>query len=353
MGGVKIPSLIHHIGFALAVGMLLPAMAVLAGCRQPLPPMIRYAPIAHRGLEGAVEISAGPTRLVVVPQWAGRISVLDFGQGNVLWQDPSIDGKVLPAADAWGPWDGNATDLMSADGRRQWIGLWLHPYPKVVPHYQRGERSPQLSGVEVSSAVNAETGLSISKRYELSADGRTLRYSVTVSAQKPASGGWTVWERALVPATTYAVAPLDKSHPGPGPEGYAVHEGATVRPADRLSVHDGFLVVRGGTGAGVGVAARLRNGWIACVYGRHVLLISYPLDPAGKYPHMGGANAFFWLAPENLEIEPMSPQVSIGPEAPYTFAQVWRWLTLPESVSADDPAAVGRWISQQAQVMHP
>ena len=87
------------------------------------------ATIGHRGLEGCVELRAGDTRVVVAPPWAGRLSVLDFGWGNVLARDPKVDGKVLAPEAAWAPWDGNATDILRSDGRHQWPRLWLHPWP--------------------------------------------------------------------------------------------------------------------------------------------------------------------------------------------------------------------------------
>lgn len=123
---------------------------------------VKAETVKHRGIEGCVEITAARTRLVVVPAWAGRISVLDFGAGNVLWTDPKLDGKD------------------------------------------------------------------------------------------------------------------------------------------------------------------------------------------GRYPHHGGANSLFWIAKDQIELEPLSGEVALSTGESMSFTQVWQWLDLPEKLDAGDAAAVGRWVEEQA-----
>jgi len=297
------------------------------------------ADVAQRGIEHCVEIKAGHTRLVVVPAWAGRISVLDFGAGNVLWSDPKLDGKVLKPDVGWAPWDGNATDIFRSDGKHQWPGLWLHPWPKV---------KPLANGVEVSSGVGAEARLSARRVYRLSPDGRMLAYNYVIGCEGGPETGWTIWERALVPSGGYALAPVVKGEASPN--GWAVRDNATVEPADRAVTCGDFLVMRAGTKKGVGLAARLRAGWIASVRGGHALLMTFELAKDGKarYPHCNGAQAAFWLAPEQIELEPMSCEVALRPNLSMSFTQVWHWLDLPESLDPNDAEAVGKWLEKQA-----
>lgn len=296
---------------------------------------VRVAYVEHRGFADCVELTAGPTRVVVVPQWAGRLSVVDFGGGNVLKTDPRIDGRALAADVPWMPWDGNATDLMrGSDRRSQWPGLWLHPYQVV-----------QLGGdfIELRSRPSADTGLQVSKRYELAGDGLSLRYTVKITRlDGDAAEGWTIWERALMPVGRYALAPLRRG--GAFPEGYTTRDGGTVAPADRVTVAGDYLVMRPGTTQGAGLAVQLAAGWLAAVADGGVLAMTFPLEPTGPYPHYDAATAIPWIGPDVIEMEPVAPQMHLKRGESASFTQVWRWLTPPSNLDLTQPAAVGRWI---------
>ncbi len=296
--------------------------------------------IEHRGFAGCVELAQGSTRVVIVPQWAGRLSMLDFGGGNLLKHNPMIDGRALAADVPWMPWDGNATDLMrQSDGRSQWPSLWLHPYEVV-------EAGP--GGVALRSQPSVETGLVVDKRYELIDDGKALRYTVTITrvSGDPAEG-WTIWERALMPVQQYALAPLKR---GKLADGYATRDGGVIDPPDRVTVAGGegqYLVMRKGTKEGAGLAIHLAHGWLAAVWGQGVLAMTFPIDEKGTYPHFNGATAIPWIGPDVIEMEPVGPLVHLKEGESASFTQVWRWLPLPEEVDGNDPAAVGRWVDER------
>jgi len=312
-------------------------LAQAAGCAA-----VQVSVVTHRKIDNCVEVKAGTTRLVVVPAWAGRISVLDFGAGNVLWSDPKLDGRLVKPAEGWAPWDGNATDILRSDGKSQWKGLWIHPWPKV-------RRLPD--GVEVESEVSPETQLSARRTYRLSPDGTRLSYSFTITCHGGTAAGWTIWERALLPPDGYVVAPIARE--GAFPEGWKLREGASVEPADRVTRLGDFLVLRAGTVKGTGLAARLRAGWAAHVVGNHALLDVFPLSKDGRYPHQGGAQAFFWVDKDKLELEPLSSEAVLSPGQSLTFTELWHWLELPAGVEPSDPEAAGRWLDGRAAGLIP
>ena len=339
----------HRLGRCGEVLALCLLACPVTGCAR-----IKVSMLTHRKIENCVEVRAGRTRLVVVPPWAGRISVLDFGAGNVLWSDPKIDGRVLKPAEGWAPWDGNATDIVRSDGKRQWKGLWLHPWPNV---------KLLDNGVEIESEVSAEAKLSARRVYRLSPNGKMVAYNYVISNRDGPPTGWTIWERALVPAGGYAIAPVARG--GAFPNGWIVRDNATVDPPGCAVAHGGFLVMRAGTKTGVGLAARLRAGWIGSVRGSHALLVTFELAKEGKtelphgvvrfpepgevrYAHCNGAHAAFWLAPEQVEIEPLSPEITLSGGLSGSFTQVWHWLDLPKHLDRDDPAAIGEWLEKQA-----
>lgn len=319
---------------------------------------VKVTPVTHRKIDKCLQLSAGKTRLIVMPAWAGRISVLDFGTGNVLFTDPAVDGKIVKPQDNWGPWDGNATDIFKLvnaqknERKNQFAGLWLHPWntvslmnepastlPSSAPTDQGGTR------VEIASEVSRDAGLSARRAYTLWPDGTKLRYEYTITNRSGKTDSWTICERALVPATGYVILPIAKG--GAFPEGFAARDNTKVEPADRAVVQGEFLVLRAGTTTGAGFAARLRAGWIGVVRDGHVLLMTYPIAKDGKYPYYNGANVMPWLNKNNIELEPLSPEVTLDNGKSYTFTQVWHWLAIPQTINADDAAVVGQWAEKQ------
>ena len=297
---------------------------------------VEVTEMEHRGLTNCVEITAGQTRVIVAPAWAGRVSVLDFGAGNVMFRDAGLDGKTVGPDAGWMLWDGNATDVVRSDGRSQWPPLWLHPYEMA---------SMGGNHVEMCSDVNADTGLIASKRYELSDDGRTVTYTFTVTRQAGgAAEGFTVWERALMRVGRYAIAPLDRTW-GDG-KGWRQREARPrwVYPQTCLQEVGDTLVMRSGIYEPVGLAVRLRAGWIAIVEAEGVMLIEFPLEADGSYPHHGGANFMPYLNQESIELEPVSAEFHLEVGQTASFTQQWRWLAPPANLDLDDPAAVAKWV---------
>jgi hypothetical protein len=359
----------------LTMWILLTATCAQAPAAEPAPVTLKVQTVTHRQVDGCLEMTLGKTRLVVVPAWAGRISVLDFGGGNVLWNDPKVDGKILPLGEAWGPWDGNATDVATFIGperKSQWKGLWLHPWKTIsVPGLPTFTAEPGskaglsatrtygpvppapkwLEPLTIASEVSPETHLSAERSYALSADGQSLTYTYTLINHGGEARGWTVGERALVPGGGYALAPVQKG--GDMPEGWMPRDKTQVAPPELAKAAGDFLVLRAGAKKGAGLAARLRAGWLAGVRGGHALLMTWPIAREGKYPAYSGAHALFWIAEEYLELEPLSAQMLLDEGQSAGFTQVWHWLALPPDVREDDPQAVGKWLEKRAAEMPP
>ncbi len=315
-------------------------LSVCAGPRVEHHPTVHADRVDHREFADCPRLRAGSTELIVVPQWAGRISRLDFGSGNVLHTNPRIDGKVLAADQGWMRWDGNATDIVRADGKHQWPGLWLHPWPD--------HEMTDAGIVRIISADAAEAGLQAKRSYRLTADGRMLHYTFAITRTADDQQAWTVWERAVVPAKGYILAPLNAGAE-PWSRGWKPRDEATAASLhDHVQTQEDLLILRGQTARGMGVAARLAEGWIAHVTDSGVFVITWPLSPQGNYVHDDGANAVFWLAADFVELEPLSPQISLKPGQNYEFQQTWHWYDDPPTDATANPQGMAQWIRERA-----
>ncbi len=318
------------------VAMLLAGPLAVCGCDDPM----EVRTVQHRGFDDAIELTRGDARVVVVPAWAGRMSVLDLGAGNLLLIDPRVEqGKTLGPGQGWMLWDGNATDVADEAGRSQWKQLWLHPWSVET-------RGP--GGVTLASKVNTQAGLSAARWYRLDDRGLIMKYTITSHAPEPRR--WTIWERALVPAEdTFVLVPVDAgadSFEAFG-GGWKVRDGKRVQPVDRAVGRDGLLVLRGGTEQGVGLAARLTDGWIGIVRDGQVALLRWQIDPEARYVVEQGAHAVFYLAEHAIELEPLSPQFLLQPGKSASFEFLWQKLGRPEGVDPSDPDAVAEWVRRQ------
>lgn len=296
-----------------------------------------------RAMADCIEMSQGRTSVVIVPAWAGRVGKLDFGAGNLVLNNPKVDGQILKPEIGWGLWDGNATDLVQrADGKtkNQWKGLWLHPYPTV-------RRSDGV--VELQSVASDEARLQVTKRYELLDGGRALRYDCRIKSTADAPANWTVWERLLVPGEpgSYAICPVKSGEAYQ--DGYIVRDNTKVEPPEHVTRKGDYLVIKPGLKQGAGLAAQLERNWMASINGRRVLLMTYRTGSARtQYPHYDGANAIFWIAPDAIELEPLSAEVTLQPGHSFTFTQVWYGLEMPAEIDPADYKAVGQWLDRQA-----
>jgi hypothetical protein len=350
---------------ALAIALaLLCAAGTTAPAAEESAATLKIQAVTHRQIDGCLEMTLGKMRLVAVPAWAGRISLLDFGGGNVFWNDPKVDGKVLPLNEASGPWDSSATDIATMVGQQrksQWKGLWLHPWKTLrVPGLPTFTAEPGAKAnfsvtrscapgspperVEISSDTSAETHLSAGRAYAPAADGRSLTYTYTIISHGGDARGWTVSERARVPGGGYAIAPIRRG--GAFPEGWTARDKTAVDPPELAKPAGDFLVLRAGARKEAALAARLRAGWLANVRGGHAFVMTWPIAEDGKCPAYGGANALLAIGEDYLELGPLSAEMALEEGQTATFTQVWRWLALAPGVREDDPSAVGKWIEK-------
>ncbi len=289
----------------------------------------------HRGIPRCVEVTGGEIRFVVVPTWAGRLSLLDFGQGNVLFNNPKVDGKRLSMGQSWGVWDGNATDVVLGTGEgslNQFSGIWLHPWSIIE----------QLNdGIRIAGGYNSQAGLSAERIYQLDKKRQTLQYTYRITAEKTGNEPWTVRERCVFPGDATVFAPLDQSDPK------ANRKHASENKTSKLTstnIIEDMLVLQCNPAGGISLAATLREGWIAVLQGRSVMLMQFKIIPNGSYLHEDGVHAFFWLAPNYIEVEPLSPTVSLPSKQSLSFKQIWSHRLVPNEIDSADITAVGQWL---------
>ena len=325
------------------------AVVALAGCtgspdggadRGALAGGARVEHVAYDGWADALRISNDLCELVVVPATSRIMRFALRGEENLLWSDPRMAGKVFPTDD--GQWHNLGGDKVwptqqSLFGTYMKGRAWPPPY--------EFDSAPALAdeiagGVRLTGPLSGDFGARLVR--EIVLDGRRsavlIRQRFVKSAGDPAE--MTVWNVTQTRRPAYALLPLGR----PRPDGLRHRELGKFAPGRSETVGD-FLVVRNDDvahqKAGIPASDDGRNGWVACVYDRAMILESHALE-AGPYPDEG-CHGEVYLAPREgdyyVELELLSPLVRLSAGGELRHDIVWQIAPLAPEVSGDPARA--------------
>ncbi len=315
--------------FALALLLL----AACSGGKAPrVPPQVRIE--KHLSADEAIYMEAPDAKVVAVaiPQAAGRIVHFSLDGRNILW-NPDKNG--VPQAEGG-------------------YGLDLGP-ERTIPEHPVLWRQKHLWArlgtniVNLTSERDPVTGMRVSK--QLSMDGATgtldiVQRMTNVSEQDKS---WCFWDRTLCRAGGFTVIPLNEKSRFPAKwviGARKVVDGKVdgrwweyngVNPShEAVKVLDGMVVAKS-IGREQKIGADSDGGWIAYIHERLLFVKYYPYFPDGKYTDNGLSVAHYFN--ERLaELEPLSPEVPLRPEAEYLFPERWTLTRLDRDVTTHEEA---------------
>jgi hypothetical protein len=315
----------------IAVALLLLA-ACSSGKTPRVPPQVRIEP--HLNADEAIHISAPDAKVVAVaiPQAAGRIVHFSLEGQNILW-NPDKNGAF------------------QAEGG---FGLDLGP-ERTIPEHPVIWRQKHLWAklgtniVNLTSERDPAVGMRIAK--QLSMDGSTgaldiVQRMVNVSEQNQS---WCFWDRTLCKGGGFTIIPLNsksrfaakwvigtrKVVNGKVDGRWWEYNGDTPsHPA--IKVLDGMLVAKS-VGKEQKVGADSDGGWIAYIHERLLFVKYYPYDPKGKYTDNGLSVAHYFNE-RFAELEPLSPEAPLRPEAEYLWPERWTLTRLDRDITTHEEA---------------
>jgi hypothetical protein len=297
-----------------------------------VPPQVRIEP--HLTADLAIHIEAPHAKIlaVAVPQAAGRIVHFSLDGRNILY-NPEKNGRPQAAG-------GYGLDLGPERSIPRHPVIWdqKHQWAKLGTNI-----------VTLSSERDPVTGMRVSK--QLSMDGATgaldIIQRMTNVSEKTQS--WCFWDRTLCRAGGFAIIPLNAKSRFPAKWALGrrkvvdgkvdnlwwEYDGET--PAHpNIKVLDGMLVSRS-QGKEQKMGADSDAGWIAYIRGRLLFVKYYPYMPDGKYVDNGLSVAHYFN--DNIaELEPLSPEATLPPEAEYLFPERWTLTPLDHDVVTHEDA---------------
>jgi hypothetical protein len=272
--------------------------------------------IDYHGWAGAYRLSNGTVELVYVPQ-IGRIMRYGYvGKANVLWENPSMAGKVVkPSA--------NLKDWANFGGDKLWPApqdRWGWP---PDPFIDPGTYSVTLwsgKALVVSGQPSVKSGIRFIRVISLAKTGTEVSIVNTMTNTGKESVHWGLWE------ITQVDDPETAGIPAEGNGGFKLlTQGQT--PTNAVTVTNGIAKVRRDAKKSGKIGSTAAGGWaISEKNGVRFRVAASPSDERNpEYTDGGCRQEIYWNQDPDkyVELELLGPVVHFGPGESVT--QTVRW----------------------------
>lgn len=292
----------------------------------------------YHGWERAVELRNAVTRVVVVPE-VGRILFYGFAdEGNVLYEDAALAGRVLPAPGCFHEehgapvWLNFGGDKVWPTEQSRWPETNGIDWPPD-PWFDGGVHTARLlpDGVELTSGVSRFNGARIIRTIRLAPEGTQVtigqRIEKVCAGRNPAAEPipFTIWSVTQIRPPREVWLPLRTGSPYPDRwHDYRLDDRDCAR---EVEISGDMAVFRPVVGPPqkIGVDA---EPWLAGVVEETVFVQRFRRDPDGRFPD-GGLCATVFACPAYVELEVMSPLRPLAVGDMLEFPIAWELHRLP------------------------
>ncbi len=275
---------------------------------------IAVSRIDYHGWPNAWQLSNGTVELVFVPQTGRIMSYRLVGGRNILWNNPSLAGKVVPLTDK---------EWANFGGDKVWPAPqsdWNWPPDPVL---ERGEPQVRATSDGLIVRGRASSGLLLERQINMSKSGSQVRILDRLTNVSAKSVEKSVWEVCQVDDPDFALLPVQI---GPrAPKGWFSLGGSTESASFVAVRSDGTLRIqrdpRGGRKYGSGSGA----GSVAAVKGGLKFTMGTPFVAGESYPD-GGCGLEVFTSGDPLpyvELELLGPIRRLNPGQSTSIAVVW------------------------------
>jgi hypothetical protein len=280
--------------------------------------------VESHGYTGCVELFNGECRVLLEPNWGGRVLSYRLGDKEALYIDPSQNGWVMkPGVTGPEPCAGRCDigpEKILPRRDTLWRGRWTAEIT--------GDRSARLT-----SRKDPATGVRLIRDFELADGGARLTFTQTVINAGQREGRFCHWSRTFAQGGGICLVPLNPH--SRYPRGYLVYGPGQVM--DFLPAEEPNIRVRNGILAFLGPPSRPKfaidatEGWLAYLTRGDLLFVkTFPVYPDRVYGEMAANSVSIWYNEDRrTEIEPIGPLEILQPGERFSFTEVWTLLDHP------------------------
>ena len=277
--------------------------------------------VEHSGYTNCIEISNAHTKIVIDPNFGGRVLEYSLNNRNIIRTSPDEDGFIHSGNKDLPHW-------LSPHGGRCDIGpeMTIPPHPVLWTGRWEYEISGELSLTLISQPDEA-TGVRLYREFILEKDTSKVWFTQSIKNISGELKEYCHWGRTFVIGGGICLVPLNpKSR---YPFGYLLYGPGDVM--DYKTVEDKNISVREGILEITGPPERAKfaidacEGWIAYIAKNDLLFTKkFPIYPKRIYGEMAANSVSIWYnRDEMVEIEPIGPMESIEPGKSVSFSEEW------------------------------
>lgn len=272
--------------------------------------------ITESGYSGCIELSNDSVRVVLEPNFGGRVIAYERTSRNVLYLDEKQDGEIYRKGKYQHP-----------TGGRFDIG----PEKTIPPHPALflGKWTARITGpgeAEMTSQKDTSTGVQLIRRFKLGASGSKLVYTQIIKNISDSSKTYCHWSRTFARGGGIGFAPVNPHSRYPAQ--YLIYGPGNIMnfmpdKEKNIRIREGILEITD-TPSLPKIVTDALDGWLAYLTPDNLLFIKkYRVDRKKIYGEMAASTACLFYKPTYCEIEPIGPMQEIAPGRQVSFTECW------------------------------
>jgi hypothetical protein len=292
--------------------------------------------ITSHGYENCIELSNSACRVVLDPNFGGRVLVYEIDGKNALYVDPEKNG-FIPVPGEWRGLSGMqpsagrfdiGPERIKVDTKLFWLGKW------------NAEITGNFSAT-LTSQINEKENLQVVRDFEL--DPNTTKFKVTQTIKNLGTTPKKLcyWSRTFATGGGICIVPL--SNPNRFPKGYISYSNSNSmlfmpEPEENIKVMNDYLLILGPVKLPKMVFDS-DKGWLGYITKDDMLFVkTYEYNKNHEYGEMAAVPLSIWYHQDIVaELEPIGPWEWIAPKGESSFSETWHLLPYdyPENKEVD------------------
>ena len=292
--------------------------------------------ITSHGYESCVELSNRVCRVVLDPNFGGRVLVYEIDGKNALYVNPEKNG-FIPKPGEWKGLSGMepsagrfdiGPEKVRLDKKIFWLGKW----------------SAEITGkfsARMTSQINEKENLQLVRDFQLDPNTSKFRITQTIKNLGNTPRKLCYWSRTFATGGGICIVPLSK--PNRFPKGYLSYSNSNSmlfmpEPEENIKMVSDYLLILGPVKLPKMVFDS-DKGWLAYITKDDMLFIkTYDYNKSYEYGEMAAVPLSIWYSENTVaELEPIGPWEWIDPKKESSFSEIWHLLPYkyPENKQVD------------------
>lgn len=281
--------------------------------------------ITSHGYENCIELFNSVCRVVLDPNFGGRVLVYEINGKNVLYVDPEKNGFIPEP----GEWRG-LSGMQPSAGR---FDIGPEKYKVDTKIFWLGKWNAEITGkfsARMTSQISEKENLQVIRDFQLDRNTTKLKVTQTIKNLGNIPRKLCYWSRTFATGGGICIVPL--SNPNRFPEGYISYTNSNSmlfvpEPEENIKVMSNYLLILGPVKLPK-MVFDTDKGWLGYITKDDLLFVKiYDYNKSYEYGEMAAVPLSIWYKDEIVaELEPIGPWEWIKPNSSSSYSEVWHLM---------------------------